>query len=150
MDTQKYRSKLSKKNPYYISEHRYLELKHYCLQLPEWEKELRETGSFLKGIEYKDQVQAPLSDPTSSIAIRRLELMSNIYLIKNVCRLADPELSDYIFESVTRGRSYEYLQTKLNIPCSRNTFYDRYRRFFWLLSKENNRVHYIPYSRKLF
>ena len=29
---------LSERNPYYISKHRYYELKHFCLQYPEWEE----------------------------------------------------------------------------------------------------------------
>lgn len=31
---------LSEKNPYYISKHRYYELKHFCLQYPEWKDAL--------------------------------------------------------------------------------------------------------------
>ena len=30
---------LSKRNKYYISKHRYYELKHFCLQYPEWKEE---------------------------------------------------------------------------------------------------------------
>ena len=32
------RAELSKNNPYYISKHRYYELKHFCLQYNEWKK----------------------------------------------------------------------------------------------------------------
>ena len=31
------RAEVSKKNKYYISKHRYYELKHFCLQYKEWE-----------------------------------------------------------------------------------------------------------------
>ena len=29
----------------------------------------------------------------------------------------------------------KYLKSKLDIPCGRDMYYDRYRRFFWLLIK---------------
>ncbi len=32
------RSELSPKNKYYIDKHRYYELKHFCLQYPEWKQ----------------------------------------------------------------------------------------------------------------
>ena len=32
------RSELSSKNKYYIDKHRCYELKHFCLQYPEWER----------------------------------------------------------------------------------------------------------------
>ena len=34
------RNEISVKNKYYISKHRYLELKHFCLQYPEWKRAL--------------------------------------------------------------------------------------------------------------
>ena len=33
------RSEISKKNPYWIPKHRYFELKHFCLQYPDWKIE---------------------------------------------------------------------------------------------------------------
>ena len=33
------RSEISKKNPYWIPKHRYFELKHFCLQYPDWKNE---------------------------------------------------------------------------------------------------------------
>ena len=48
---------------------------------------------------------------------------------------ADEYLYEYIMKAVTEGLPYTYLQTVMDIPCSRDTYYDRYRKFFWLLSK---------------
>lgn len=31
------------------------------------------------------------------------------------------------------GVSYIYLKTRLGMPCGKDMYYDRYRRFFWLL-----------------
>lgn len=47
----------------------------------------------------------------------------------------DPYLASYILKAVTEGLSYNYLKARLEIPCSRDMYYDRYRRFFWLLDQ---------------
>ena len=46
----------------------------------------------------------------------------------------DPGLMEYILRAVVGGYGYESLRTKYDIPCSKDTYYDLYRRFFWLLS----------------
>ena len=48
--------------------------------------------------------------------------------------MADKDLAKYILMAVTYGHSYTYLKAKLDIPCSKDTYYDRYRKFFWILS----------------
>ena len=47
--------------------------------------------------------------------------------------LIDPYLYEYILQAVTEGLSYTYLKTKLNMPCGKDMYYDRYRKFSWLL-----------------
>lgn len=74
--------------------------------------------------------QDPIGDIFASID----ELYTKMQMVKNACKLADEQLSSYIFEAVTRDRSFTYLQTVLEIPCSRSTFYDRYRKFYYILS----------------
>lgn len=126
---------LSKKNKYYISKHRYYELKHFCLQYNEWIEELQSlqgTGGTAGGEIHSDP---QYSDPTYSKARRKIELQHNIELIKNSAQEADRVLFYYIFLAVTEERSYVYLKQKLNIPCGKDMFYESYRRFFWLLSR---------------
>lgn len=48
---------------------------------------------------------------------------------------ADADLAHYILKAVTEGLSYSHLKARLEIPCGKDMYYDRYRRFFWLLSK---------------
>jgi len=45
-------------------------------------------------------------------------------------------LHRYILKAVTEGLSYTYLRTRMDIPCGKDMYYDRYRKFFWLLSQE--------------
>lgn len=56
-------------------------------------------------------------------------------MVMDACIGADPSLADYILKAVTEGYSYTYLKTMLGIPCGRSMYFDRYRKFFWLLSK---------------
>jgi hypothetical protein len=58
-----------------------------------------------------------------------------IELIEKIAKEADPYLYPYIIKAVTEELSYTYLKAKLDIPCGKDMYYDRYRRFFWLLSE---------------
>ena len=51
---------------------------------------------------------------------------------------SDPELANYILKAVTEELSYTYLKTRLEIPCSKDTYYNRYRQFFGCLVKKEN------------
>ena len=130
---------LSTKNPYWISRHRYYELKHFCLQYPEWRKAYLALEDMSKAAAVKIERESSTneySDPTAKFALRMTEYSKKMKLIEDLVIEADEDLSDYIFKAVTEGRSYSYLKAKLEIPCGRDMFYDRCRRFYWLLSKE--------------
>lgn len=130
------RAELSEKNRYWIDKHRHYELKHFCLQYPSWKKEY----DILKvpSISSSMMEQFPSinlhSDPTASFAIRRTYYAERIHLIEKTAMEADKYLYEYILRAVTEGLSYTYLKSRLDIPCGRDMYYDRYRKFFWLLS----------------
>lgn len=127
---------LSKKNKYYISKHRYYELKHFCLQYNEWIEELKKLdskGRQSSGGEIHSDPQ--FSDPTAEIAMRRSQLQQNIEMIKDAAIQTDRVLFNYLIKAVTEERSYVYLREVLSIPCCKDSFYEAYRRFFWILSK---------------
>ena len=60
----------------------------------------------------------------------------NIKLVEDISVRADKELSSYILKAVTEEVSYNTLKLRYEIPCGRDMFYDRYRKFFWLLDRE--------------
>lgn len=130
------RAEISEKNKYWISKHRHYELKHFCLQYPSWKKTYVE----LDGFESKQdnlvysRPSAP-GDPTAKCVEIRTLYLERMELLKRIARESDPYLADYILKAVTEGLSYTYLKSKLSIPCGRDMYYDRYRRFFWLLSE---------------
>lgn len=134
------RPEISKKNRYWIGKHRHYELKHFCLQYPEWRKiyeDINELGIYSPMFD-KVGTNSSIADLTAKYAIRKAHYSKKIHLVENMANKADEELSYYILRAVTEGLSYAYLKTKLEIPCSRDTYYDRYRRFFWLLSESRD------------
>jgi hypothetical protein len=48
---------------------------------------------------------------------------------------ADKTMYEYIIKGATENLSYDVLKVRYNIPCSRDAYYDLYRKFFWHLDK---------------
>lgn len=127
---------ISEKNKYYIDKHRYYELKHFCLQYPLWEKQYNELMNITKISDLKKSSRTnKITDYTAETVEKRLYYRERMDVVNKATQDADTELASYIFKAVTQGLSYEALRLQMNMPCSRDIYYDRYRRFFYLLSK---------------
>lgn len=131
------RAEVSKRNEYWIDKHRHYELKHFCLQYPSWKKEYITLGVPTIATSILDKLPSSntIADPTAEYVLRRGYYAERIDLIESIAKETDKYLYEYILRAVTEGLSYTYLKTRLDIPCGKDMFYDRYRRFFWLLSK---------------
>ena len=131
------RSEISKKNPYWIPKHRYFELKHFCLQYPDWKNEYAALlgVTSLSSLNFSKSRLKNTADRTSDSAIRRLYFSDRMRMVEQSAIDADPDIFEYLLKGVTAGCSYTYLKTYCDIPCSKDFYYDRYRRFFWLLDK---------------
>ena len=130
------RAELSKKNKYWIDKHRHYELKHFCLQYPTWKRIYSDLGNLsmsLSKIENIPGSNTP-SDPTAKCVMKRAYYLEKIQMIEQIAKEADEYLWVYILKAVTEGLSFTYLKNRLEIPCGKDMYYDRYRRFFWLLS----------------
>ncbi len=130
---------LSEKNPYWLEKHRYYELKHFCLQYPIWKKlySSLETGN-IRSVDlmmYTAGDKNP-SDPTAKCAMAKVFYSERMNMIERVAQETDSMLGNYVLKAVTEGWSYDILKARLEIPCCKDVYYDLYRRFFWLLSKE--------------
>lgn len=134
------RPKISEKNKYYIDKHRYYELKHFCMQYKEWKKAyLSCCESIIFSSIFEERISTNIpSDLTGKYAILKAQYAEKINIVERVAKEADPDLYPYILKAVTEGLSYTYLKSRLDIPCSRDMYYNRYRKFFWLLSQERN------------
>lgn len=132
------KSELSEKSPYYISKYRFLELKNYCLQYLDWKAAIRALDGY--PVKSKFLVVPSYEDPTKEslvekAVITREELEFRIHTIQRAAEAADPDLAYWIIKGVTIPASYETLSLKHDIPCGRDTYYRRYRKFFCILDK---------------
>lgn len=100
--------RMAKKNEYVLSKHRYYELKHFCLQYPEWKK----LYSQLDGWSGK-------GDTTSKDGIKRADILRNVELIEYCSMITDRDILPYVTEGIRLPVELRY----------------SYRRFFWELSK---------------
>lgn len=134
------RAEISEKNKYWISKHRHYELKHFCLQYPIWKKEYAAANDLCLTASLFDRMPAGYkpSDLTAKYAMKRAQYSQKIDMVEKAAHEADKDLYIYILKAVTEGLSYAYLKSRLEVPCCKDTYYDRYRRFFWLLSEARN------------
>lgn len=127
---------LSTKNKYWLPKHRYYELRHFCLQYPDWKNlysrlEFKMTGN----PEVQTRGRTP-GDPTGQLASMRADCARNIDLVERTAKAADETLAKWILKAVTEDIPFTALNLLNEIPCGKDMFYDRFRRFYWLLSQE--------------
>ena len=134
-------SETSRKSKWWIPKYRFLELKYFCLQYPEWKREAYElmliSGASVS-IQNEIGSQLEFKDPTGNTAIRFQDLNSKISLVVKIAQLSDEDIGDFILKAVTENLSFVKLKTLYEIPCERDMDYDRYRKFFFLLSRQKN------------
>lgn len=94
---------------YRISKHRYYELKHFCLQYPDWKRLYLEADGWTGN-----------GDTTSRDGIRRGDLKSYIELIESCARSVDSDILPYVTND------------KVLLPAELRY---AYHRFFWELSR---------------
>lgn len=126
------RPEISKKNQYYLPRHRYYELKHYCLQYPDFKRIYNNICDDIPGGVIKVKTDDTVSKDDRKIAVRQ-RYLDQILLIEECCKLTDPVLGAYILKGTTQGLSYTYLRMHDNIPCGKDMYYDLYRKFFYIL-----------------
>ncbi|MBO7450923.1 MAG: hypothetical protein J6U54_11210 [Clostridiales bacterium] len=127
------RPELSEKNKYYISKQRYYELKHFCLQYHEWKMGLQELDIYPRIDNGERVLIGDVAKPVEMLAEMRGRYLQNMDLVEKTAQEADKDIWKFILIGVTEGVAYEFLYSRLEIPCSKDIYYDRYRRFFWLL-----------------
>jgi hypothetical protein len=107
------------------------------LQYGEWKDELKYKTDTVGSMEITDMPTSHNGgDATQQLAMRRVMLEQNCRLIEQTAIEADSDIYQYLLKAVTEDVPYRYLDMIMNIPCSRNTYYDRRRKFYWLLSQK--------------
>lgn len=126
------RAEVSKRNQYYISRHRYYELKHFCLQYPDFKRIYNSICDDIPGGIVKVKTDDVVSKDDRKMATRQ-RYLDQMLLIEECSQLTDPVLGTYILKGTTQGLSYTYLRMHDNIPCGKDMYYDLYRKFFYIL-----------------
>lgn len=124
------RPEISKNNKYHLPKHRYYELKHFCLQYPEWKKIYSELCNRVPGGIHKIS-ESPKEDGRLYV---RLRYLNKINLIEDSIKQLDPVIGKYVLKGVTEGYSYSHFRLR-GIPCCKDIYYEEYRKFFYILDK---------------
>lgn len=132
------KSELSKKNPYWIPKHRYYELKHLCLQYHDLLNSYDSlTGLVSSNVENRvgSKESIEWSDRVGTSVTQAEYYSSRIRAIERASKNPDDYISKCILKAVTDDLSYTALRMMYEIPCGRSYYYNRYRRYFWILDK---------------
>ncbi len=131
------RPKISERSKFWISKHRYYELKHFSMQYPEWKKLYRELDGSPSAVQI-DRIYVnggEVGDPTARIAEARLYFADRIDLVDRAARDAAGEYAQQLIKAITEELSYEKLVLFEYIPFCKDTWYTIYREYFWILDK---------------
>lgn len=129
---------ITERSPWWIPRQRYYELKHFCLQYPDWKIQIRMIDGMQHQAAYTDMpkdVTTDIFDPTARMAERRALLTKRVEIIEKAAKEAGADLWSYILKGITEGIPYSIMQCTIRIPCNRNEYYDRYRKFFYILDE---------------
>lgn len=130
-------TELTQKDDRRLESHRYYELRHFCLQYPEWKKLRAELDGFAQTSAADKPVSRTIdiSSPVENCVEKRKFYTDRIEMVEKAANETSPTLAPYILKAVTEDYSYDYLSTVLDIPCCRSVYYKMYRRFFRLLDR---------------
>jgi hypothetical protein len=124
---------------YELTKEEYLSAKYYAQRYMEWLAKYNALKDSVAAIVPDDMPHGKggTSAPTERLAIERDELAAKIKKIEDSAREADEQIGHFILVmAVTPGMTYDRMAAIHNIPCSKDMFYDRRRKFYWLLSKK--------------
>ena len=123
-----------KRGEWKLSKHAFYTAYHYALQYPEWKDmyysivDLSSSGN--DGMPHASGV----SNPTESKGLKALGLSEKIKMIEDTAKEAGEDLYPWLLKGVTNeGITYNYLRMIMRIPCGKNQYYDKRRKFYALL-----------------
>lgn len=121
-----------------ISKHEFYAAYHYALQYNEWNDMVNAIAS----LDTPDPEQADMphgtgtSDVTYRKALKISKYRDQMRMIEEVVRETDASIYCWLLKGVTNENcTFDYLSMRMNIPCGKNYYYDKRRKFYYLLSK---------------
>lgn len=131
-------TKTSYSGKYKLSKFEYGYAKWYSLKYPEWLDEYNQLKDSIKSINY-DSIghgKGLNFDATSEIATKRAALREKMLKVERAAFEAGGDIGEYIFKSVIYEDSTFEDMKAIGLPCERTMFYERRRKYYYLLSKE--------------
>lgn len=112
----------------YISKARYYELKWFCYQYHEWEKQ-KTNLKISPGGNFGKTISKTYSDRTGDLAVKIAALDYKMETVDKCLREVAPEIYIWLKMCVVDGIPYNKLVAH-GVPCSKEYFYKRYQLFF--------------------
>ncbi len=128
---------LSEKSKYYIDTATYCAVIHYVRLYAKWLSEYNALSHSVKSPAAEPlPPSGVISDSTANLAERRAILAGRMKEIEDTCVEAAPDICNLLLYAVTTpGVGFRELEG-MGIECSRNTYYRKRRKFFYLLAKK--------------
>ena len=131
------RNDISKSNPYYLSKHEYLMVRHFALQYNDWKKSRKEIeGRIGQGFIVGNITNGSTTSPVEKAQEDAEKYIFRINLVEQAAKIAGEDIWEIVLIGVTTECNYEYLRLIKNIPCCKDVYYKMYRKFYWVLSQE--------------
>ncbi len=125
---------------YGISKYAFLMARAYSLRYNEWKEELRNMQAHLPSqrtdIEHR---KTGTTNPTEQMGTRRAELVTKIELIEETVEEAtkgQEAMYPYLLRYVTEEKTTYNQMVALGMPYGSTLFYEKRRKFYYLLSKK--------------
>lgn len=121
-----------------ISKHSFYQAYHFAMRYREFKTYLKENSSTVKARSADGLPGSTVMiNATEELAFKRARASKYCEMIEQAAIEAAPDLHQYILKAVTNeGYTYEFLKNRMNIPCSRNTFYKLRRKFYYILAQK--------------
>ena len=122
---------------YKLSKFDYGYAKWFSLKYPEWLEEYNRLKDSIKSVNY-DQIghgKGNVLDSTSENAVKRAELRRKMLLVEHAAFDAGGDIGEYILKSVIYEHVTFESMKRMGLPCERTLFYDKRRKYYWLLAK---------------
>lgn len=121
-----------------VTKHAFYQAYHFAMRYHEFRDVLKYKTNTMGSQEINGMPRGSRTgDATQNLAIIRQQAAKNVEMIEQTAIEASGELYQYILKNVTEeGASFKYLTTVMNMPAGKDMFYDRRRKFYFLLSKK--------------
>lgn len=130
--------KTSYSGKYKLSKFEFGYAKWFSLKYPEWLDEYNSLKDSVKAISYDQEGHGSgkINDSTGDLAAKRAEIRRKMLLVEHAAFDAGGDIGEYILKSVIyEDMTFEDMKA-IGLPCERTMFYERRRKYYYLLAKE--------------